>query len=109
VAATIAPSVRLLPMFDPWVNELPRRVDWLLPVERHDAAHRVAGWVSAVVLVDGRIAGTWELMGGTRGGTIEVTPFGRLRSGVRPELTAEGDRIAAYLDRPLTIEIGKPD
>jgi hypothetical protein len=106
-AARIVPSVRLLPMFDPWINELPRQVDWLLPVERHDAVHRVAGWVSAIVLVDGRVAGTWEITGGARGGgSVEVTPFGRWHRGVQKELAVEVDRIAAYLDRPLTLRVG---
>ncbi len=105
--AEIIPSVRLLPMFDPWVNELPRHVEWLLPIDRHDAVHRVAGWVSAVILVDGRVAGTWEIAGGARGsGAIEVTPFGRWRGGVRKELAPEVDRIAAYLDRPLALRVG---
>jgi hypothetical protein len=103
-AATLVPSVRLLPMFDPWVNELPRLVDWLLPVDRHDAVHRVAGWVSAVVLVDGRVAGTWELVGGARGGTtIEVKPFGRWRGGVRKEIATEADRLAGWFDRPVAV------
>jgi hypothetical protein len=105
--AEVTPSVRLLPMFDPWVNELPRQVDWLLPIDRHDAVHRVAGWVSAVVLVDGRVAGTWEIAGGAKArGTIQVTPFGGWRGGVRKELAPEVDRIAAYLDRPLALRIG---
>jgi hypothetical protein len=95
-------GVRLLPGFDAYVNDLPRRVDALLPVERHDDVHRVAGWVSPVVVVDGRVAGTWQLTTGKRGG-IEVTPFGRWRSGARSEVAAEADRIAAFLDRPLKV------
>lgn len=103
-------DVRLLPMFDPWVNELPRRVDQLLPLDRHDAVHRVAGWVSAVVVIDGRVAGTWEIVGGAGGGgTIEVTPFGPWRGGARAELVAEADRIAAYLDRQQAISYGSRD
>ena len=100
-------GVRLLPGFDAWVNDLPRRVDALLPVDRHDHVHRVAGWVSPVVVVDGRVAGTWELTSGRRGG-IEVTPFGRWRSGARKELAAEADRIAAFLDRPLPVKVMAP-
>ena len=97
-------GVRLLPGFDAYVNDLPRRVDALLPVERHDEVHRIAGWVSPVVIVDGRVAGTWELLPGQRGG-VAVRPFGRWRAGVRRELVPEVDRIAAFLDRPLAIDI----
>ncbi len=103
--ATEPVGVRLLPNFDAYVNDLPRRVDALLPVEHHDRIHRVAGWVSPVVIVDGRVAGTWEIGGGKKG-VVEVVPFGRWRGGARQELAAEADRIAAFLDRPLAVSIG---
>jgi len=54
--------------------------------------------------VDGRVEGTWELTAGKRGG-IAVQPLERWRSGVKAELKAEVDRLAAFLDRPLPIEI----
>ena len=97
-------GVRLLPGFDAYVNDLPRRVDALMPVDRHADVHRVAGWVSPVVIVDGRVAGAWELARSKRGG-ITVQPFGRWRGGARQELAAEADRIAAFLDRPLPVSI----
>jgi winged helix DNA-binding protein len=103
--ATDPVGVRLLPHFDAYVNDLPRRVHALLPVEQHDRVHRIAGWVSPVVIVDGRVAGTWEIGGGKRG-VVEVVPFGRWRGGARQELAAEADRIAAFLDRPLAVSIG---
>ena len=100
-------GVRLLPGFDAYVNDLPRRVDALMPVNRHADVHRVAGWVSPVVIVDGRVAGTWELTSGKRGG-LTVQPFSRWRGGARKELVAEADRIAAFLDRPLPVSIESP-
>jgi hypothetical protein len=100
-------GVRLLPGFDAYVNDLPRRVDALMPVDRHADVHRVAGWVSPVVVVDGRVAGTWELASGKRGG-ISVQPFSRWRGGARQELAAEADRIAAFVDRPLPVSIASP-
>jgi hypothetical protein len=100
-------GVRLLPGFDAYVNDLPRRVDALMPVDRHEAVHRVAGWVSPVVIIDGRVAGTWELASGKRGG-ISVQPFSRWRGGVRKELATEADRIAAFLDRSLPVSIASP-
>lgn len=104
--ATEPVGVRLLPNFDAYVNDLPRRVDALLPVAHHERVHRVAGWVSPVVIVDGRIAGTWEI-GGAKKGVVEVVPFGSWRGGARTELAVEVDRIAAFLDRPLAIAVGR--
>ena len=97
-------GVRLLPGFDPWINELPRRTQAVLDPAHHDRIYRVAGWVTPVVIVDGRVEGTWELTSGKRGG-IAVTRLQRWRSGVRAELDAEVDRLAAFLDRPLPIDI----
>jgi winged helix DNA-binding protein len=99
-------GVRLLPGFDPFVNELPRRTDELLAVAHHERIYRTAGWVTPVVIVDGRIAGTWELAAGKRGG-IDVQPFGRWRATARRELTDEADRLAAFLDRPLAVTVAK--
>jgi hypothetical protein len=97
-------GVRLLPGFDPFVNELPRRTDDLLPVAHHDRIYRTAGWVTPVVVIDGRVAGTWELASGKRGG-MDVQPFGSWRRGARGELEAEADRLAAFLDRPLRVTV----
>ena len=96
-------GVRLLPGFDPWINELPRRTMAVMDPAHHDRIYRVAGWVTPVVVVDGRVAGTWELAAGKRGGVV-VTRLERWRSGVEAELAAEVDRLAAFLDRPLPIE-----
>ena len=97
-------GVRLLPNFDAYVNDLPRRVDALLPVQHHDRVHRVAGWVSPVVIVDGRVAGTWEIEGGKRG-VVAMQPFATWPRSRTAELRSEVERIAAFLDRPLTVEI----
>ena len=96
-------GVRLLPGFDPWINELPRRTMAVMDPVHHDRIYRVAGWVTPVVIIDGRVAGTWELEAGKRGGIV-VTRLERWRSGAKAELIAEVDRLAAFLDRPLPIE-----
>jgi hypothetical protein len=106
--ASVSPehSLRLLPGFDPFTNELPRRVDAVLSDTNHDRVHRTAGWVTPIVAIDGRIGGTWEIENNKGGADrVVVQPFGRWRGGARKELVAEVDRIAAFLDRPLRNEI----
>jgi len=100
-------GVRLLPGFDPFTNELPRRVECVLPVALHDRVYRTAGWITPVVLVDGRVAGTWEI-GPAKRAAVEVVPFGRWRGGARQELAVEVERIAAFLDRPLAVAWSTP-
>jgi hypothetical protein len=43
-------------------------------------------------LVDGFVAGTWRL----EGGTLHVTPFRRLRSAEREDVAAEAERVIAF-------------
>ena len=98
--------LRLLPGFDPFTNELPRRVDTVLNAADHDRVHRIAGWVTPIVVMDGRVVGTWEIAAGKGGaGSLVVQRFHRWRGGARRELEQEVDRIAAFLDRPLTVEV----
>ena len=83
------------------------RSDKVLGDAHHDRVHRTAGWVTPIVVIDGRIGGTWEIENGKGGaGKVVVQPFGRWRGGARKELVAEVDRIASFLDRPLRNEIG---
>jgi hypothetical protein len=98
--------LRLLPGFDPFTNELPRRVDSVLGDGHHDLVHRTAGWVTPIVVIDGRVAGTWEIAAGKGGaGSVIVQRFHRWRGGARRELGEEVDRIAAFLDRRLAVEV----
>jgi hypothetical protein len=76
-----------------------------MPVEHHERVHRTAGWVSPVVVVDGRIDGTWELENGRGRGVAVARPWSRWPARVRRGLTTEVDRIAAFLDRPLAVEV----
>jgi hypothetical protein len=99
---------RLLPGFDPFTNELPRRVDSVLDPADHDRVHRIAGWVTPIVVINGRVMGTWEVENGKAGaGTIVARPFGRWRADARWELDSEVGRIAAFLDRRLGLEIAR--
>ena len=106
-AATPEHEARLLPGFDPFTNELPRRIDSVLgAAPTTTPSTGSAGWVTPIVVIDGRVAGTWELVNGKAGaGTVAVRPFGRWRGGARKELAPEVERIAAFLDRPLRLEV----
>ncbi len=95
----------MLPGFDPFTNELPRKVGSVLDEARHELVHRTAGWVTPIVIVDGRLDGTWEIGGNARHGVLEVRRSSRWRGGVARELAVEVDRIAAFLDRPMTLEV----
>jgi hypothetical protein len=79
-AAEAAPAegVWLLPGFDPYVLAPISHRDEIIPAGKVDAVSRTAGWISPVLLVDGRIAGTWEPSTARGVPTVTVTPFAKL-------------------------------
>jgi hypothetical protein len=58
---------------------------------------RTAGWISAVLLVDGRVAGTWTHTLATQKLRLAIEPFQKLSAKVRPEILARAGELAATL------------
>ncbi len=89
--------VRLLGGFDHYVVAAPRDAEAVLPAARRERVYRPQGWLSPVLLVDGRIAGVWshEAKGGRL--TVTVEPFGRPSAAVRAGAEAEAERLASFL------------
>src|SRR5262249_39389282 len=89
-------NVRLLPAFDQWVMSASRSPT-LIPAAHRPRVYRQQGWVSPVLLVNGRMAGTWKHE--RRGAllSVEIEPFTKLPPRARAPLAAEVDRLAAFL------------
>jgi len=96
-------SVRLLPGFDQYVVVASRHADSLLPEGLRSRIYRPQGWISPVLLVNGRMQGTWrhEL----KGDRVEVTiePFAEIPAWVRRAAAREAERLAAFLGRGLML------
>lgn len=105
-AAAITPTraVRLLPMFDPYTVAASPHVSRLLPGDFRRRIYRPQGWISAVVLVDGRMMGTWTWA--RRGGrfAVEVAPFVKLPRWVTRAVEAEAERLASFAGGTLTLQ-----
>lgn len=54
--------------------------------------------VLATFLVDGRVAGTWEVERKKRDATLELTPFAKLAKPEREALAGEGERLLGFLE-----------
>ena len=89
-------SVRLLPCFDPYLMGHNSR-DHLFEPKYRPRVSRTAGWISAVVLVDGRVAATWTHTFVKHALRIAIDPFRRLLPEVRSEIRARADELAATL------------
>jgi hypothetical protein len=101
-------TIRLLPGFDPYTLSVQKEAEPLLPIARRPLVSRTAGWISAVLLVGGRIEGTWthEIHRGRL--TIRVAPWRRVSAAERTAVHEEASRIGAFLGADPAIEIAAP-
>jgi hypothetical protein len=95
-SARIGHSVQLLPWFDPYLMGHATR-GHLFDAVYAPRVSRTAGWISAVVLVGGRVVATWTHT--VRNGTllISIEPFQKLAPNVMTEVTHRGDALARAL------------
>ena len=102
--ATPSGAVRLAPAFDPYVIASARDVPAILAPEHKARVHRPQGWISPVLLADGRIEGVWshERAGGRL--RVRIEPFGALPGAVREAAEAEAGRLAAFFGEELALE-----
>ena len=92
--ARLEDRVQLIPGFDPYVLGHASR-DHLFEKRFASRVSRTAGWISACVLFDGEVLGTWSHKLKNRKVEISVTPFRRLVPGVRGGVK---DRAAVIAD-----------
>ena len=103
-AAQTGPSVHLLPMFDVYVLAQSRNLEPLLAQEHKGRVFRPAAWVSAVVLVDGKIQGVWEYETRKDQTLVKVRMFTPPAEKVRQGIAAEAERLASFLDTKVAVE-----
>jgi hypothetical protein len=97
-------TVRLVPGFDQYTVAAPRDVESVLPASHRAKVYRPQGWLSPVVLVDGRMAGTWahERKGATT--RITVSLFAREARAVRSGVEADAERLFDHLGTSGALE-----
>jgi hypothetical protein len=76
--------------------------DHLFDATHRSKVSRVAGWISPVVLADGRVLGTWSHVAANKTLRIKVEPFKSLPVNVKTEVRVRAESIAKALDLPKT-------
>jgi hypothetical protein len=96
-------SVRLLPAFDQYVVAASCHAEHLLPGDLRRRVYRPQGWISPVLLVNGRMQGTWRHE--IKGSRVEVViePFVKAPLWVRRAAGWEAERLAAFLGCTLKL------
>ncbi|MFD4458856.1 DNA glycosylase AlkZ-like family protein [Nocardia sp. NPDC058480] len=101
-AATLDGGIHLLGPFDQYVLGPGTGDTALLPAEHRSKVSRTAGWISPLVVVGGRISGTWEQVGTE----VVVSMFDARRTPKRA-LSAAVNRLAEAIDaRGLGLRVG---
>lgn len=96
-------SVRLLPHFDPYLLAH-REKNHLLSAQHYKRVYRNQGWISPVVLVNGRIAGTWSYERQAARMLAKIEPFQPLSRDERAAVTKEAEGVAGFFSSSLEIE-----
>jgi Winged helix DNA-binding domain len=95
---------RLLPGFDMWAIGAARDASALLDPAEKKRVYRNQGWISPVLLVNGRMEGVWKHERGGRRLTVSVEPFGGLPKWARAGVAAEAERLATFLGGALALD-----
>lgn len=102
------PTVRLLPFFDSLLLGLKDK-SHLVDAAHYKRVYRPQGWLSPVVLVDGRIAGIWSHERKGPQLLVRVEPFHPFRAEVERAVRAEADDLARFLGVPeVRLRFAKP-
>jgi uncharacterized protein YcaQ len=96
-AAKPAKRVNLVPAFDQYVIAATKQADHLTPGPFKARIYRPQGWISPVLLVDGRMDGVWshEVKGGRLNVTVE--PFVPLTAWAKKGVKSEAESLAKFL------------
>jgi len=105
-AAEGSGTVRLLPAFDQYVLAASPHVQNLISGGHRKDIFRPQGWISPVLLVDGRIDGIWSYQRNGRRLAVRIRPFVGLSRRVRSAVEVEAQRLAKFLDAELELKQG---
>jgi uncharacterized protein YcaQ len=90
-------GLHLLPFFDPYVVALPRSNTYFLDEGHKAKVYRQQGWISPVVVADGRIVGVWEQDKQKSKTVLNVTLFEEGTAQVRAGIEKEAARMGEYV------------
>jgi len=99
-------GVRLLPGFDQYVIAATLHAERFMPsAELRPLVYRSQGWISAVLLVDGRMAGVWRYGRKGKRLAVEIEPFPGVKvpKAVRAATDSEAESLARFMGAELSL------
>jgi len=95
--------VRLLPLFDPYTIAVAKHHQFLMPPEHKALVYRNQGWISAVVLVNGRFAGVWEYNKKSKNTIITAKLFEKTTKTVKKGIESEANRLSKFMGTEIEL------
>lgn len=96
-AASEPGGVRLLPSFDPFLLGHRDR-EHLVDRSHYKQVYKDQGWLAPVVLLDGRVAGTWSYQRDARTLGVEVKMFAKFNKETRSKVKDEAHDLSRFLE-----------
>lgn len=94
-ASLRGPVLRLLPGFDPYMLAHAEK-DHLVGAEFYKRVYRNQGWISPVVLLNGRVIGVWSARQG-KGSSLEIGLFEKASKTTHAKIEEEAASLGAFL------------
>jgi hypothetical protein len=92
----------LLPLFDPYLLAHAEK-HHLVESLHYKRVYRNQGWISAVVLINGRIGGTWSYWSEGKKVAVEMKPFKKLQSSTRKSIELEVASLSSFFIKEVEI------
>ena len=94
--------VRLLPNFDVYLLAHAEK-DHLVPAHFYKRVYRNQGWISAVVLHDGKVIGVWSINRKGKRTSLEIEPFQKFAPAIRAGIDEEAASLSRFLEEFLEV------
>src|SRR5260221_9160748 len=101
---SLAETIHLLPLFDAYTIGMPRAREQLLAGAYKRLVFRPAGWVSAVVLVNGSIQGVWHSTTRRSQTVVKVHLFCSPTAWIHKGMEAEGERLSDFFKTKVVLD-----
>lgn len=97
--------LRLLPHFDCYMLGHDDR-NHLVDTAHYKKVYRKAGWISPVVLLNGRVAGIWSYARSSGRLSLTIEPFSSFSKTIRKKIEGEAERLGNFLNTFWKVKFG---
>ncbi|MCI0696874.1 winged helix DNA-binding domain-containing protein [candidate division KSB1 bacterium] len=99
--------LRFLPHFDPYLLGHADK-NHLVDADYYKRVYRNQGWISPVVLLNGRVVGTWSYTRRGKQLSLEIEPFEKFSKTIHAGIEEEAASLGDFLETSWGIKFNKP-